>query len=465
VIYVRHLRTLALAGCLLIPSAGLGAARAAAPVTVTLWTGTWDSPMSPDSNGAGYAAVLANYEKMNPGVHINWTAYTPKQDPSSYQTLLTAIAGGKAPDVAEVDRFDAAEFAAKDVIEPLDPYLPKNSSMLAVDRLVPGAWGELHGFNGGLYGFPVFYGAVGFWSLYYNKTIFAAAGLQAPKTWADLNVDAKKLTQKAGPRITQLGYLPYGDTAGEFDSLLYGQNGHIISSNGKTAQLNNPVAVGALQQFVNEVDAQGGWDAVSRLIPTATTPAAQNPFFMGTAAMTDGGDWYLQSIAQYAPKLHFGVIPVPNQTGKNYGAWAGGWSFQLVKGAQHASAATQFLDYLSGSDAAKTFIMASQAYSAKHHQPPVLPGGLYFAYPGLVSQYNLPLLKTYPDVLAGVRSFMNAPKTYYKTYARDRNVVSGELWTAEENASENALLHKMTPLQALTQQNGTIQAAINSFYK
>jgi ABC-type glycerol-3-phosphate transport system substrate-binding protein len=186
---------------------------------------------------------------------------------------------------------------------------------------------------------------------------------------------------------------------------------------------------------------------------------------MGTAAMTDGGDWYLQSIAQYAPKLQFGVIPVPNKTGKNYGAWAGGWSFQLVKGAQHASAATQFLDYLSSSDAAKTFITASQAYSQNHHQPPVLPGGLYFAYPGLVTQYNLPLLKTYPDVLAGVQSFMNAPTTYYKTYARDRNVVSGELWTAEENASQNALLHKMTPRQALTQQNGIIQAAIDSFYK
>ncbi len=462
----RHLGVLALAGGLLIPSTGLHSAQAATSLTtITVWSAANDSPSQPTPNGAGYAAIVARYQQLHPNIKINWTEYTPQQDPGSYQTLLTAIAGGKAPDIAMVDRFVAPEFAAKGAVQALDPYLPKNPSMISTDHLMPGAWEELHGFNGSLYGIPVVFDAVGFWSLYYNKTLLSQAGIHPPTTWAELNAAAKKLTQKAGPRITQLGYLPYPDTAGELDSFLYGQNGHIVSSDGKKAQLDNAVAVGALQEFVDVVDAQGGWSAVSRLIPTATTPAAQNPFYLGTAAMTDGGDWYLQSIALYAPNLQFGVVPMPNQAGKNYGGWAGGWSFQLVTGARHPSEAAQFMDYLTSSDAAKTFILGSQAYGQKHNQLVVLPGGLYFAWPALVTQYNLPLLKKYPDVLAGVQSFINVPKKYHATYARDRSVVAGEVWTAEENASENALFHKMTPQQALAQQNGVIQAAIDKFYK
>ncbi len=462
---VRYFRALALASIVLLPCVVQRPARAAGATTVTVWSATASSPTQPTPTGAGFAAIIARYNHLHPAIKIDWTQYTPQQDPSSYQTLLTAIAGGKAPDIAEVDRFDAAEFAAKGVIQPIGSYLPAHAATIATDHLMPGAWEELHGFNGGLYGIPLIYEAVGFWSLYYNKTLLAAAGVQPPKTWAQLNAAAKKLTRTVGPRITQLGYLPFPDAAGELDSLLYAQHGHLMSNDGKTAHLQAPVAVTALQQFVNEIDAEGGWSNVSRLVPSTTAPAAQNPFFTGTAAMTDGGDWYIQNIALYAPTMHFGVVPMPSLTGKNYGAWAGGWSFQLVKGAAHPTQAVQFMDYLTSADAAKTFILAAQAYGQAHHQVVVLPGGLYFAYPSLVKTYNLPLLEKHPDIYQAILHFVNAPREYSATYARDRNVVSGELWTAEENAAENALFHKMSPQQALAQQNSIVQNDINQFSK
>lgn len=465
--YVRYLCCAFVLACLvLIPSLGVRSTHAAAPVTVTIWSGTFDSPVPPTPIGAGFRAVVARYQHLHPSVKISWSEYTPQQDPSTYQTLLTAIAGGKAPDIAEVDRFLGAEFAAKGAIEPLGSYLPKDAATIPLDHRLPGAWAELHGFNGQLYGVPVIFDNVGFWSLYWNKTLFKAAGISGPPhTWAELNADAKKLTMSAGNRITQLGYLPYPDTAGELDGLMYAGNGHLMSSNGKQARLNAPDVTSALGEFVKVVDAQGGWSKVSRLVPTATTPPAQNPFFLGTAAMTDGGDWYLQDIALYAPKMQFGVAPIPNASGRKYGAWAGGWSFQLVKGAKHPAQATAFMDYLTSADAAKTFILAAQSYGQAHHQVVVLPGGLYFAYPSLVKKYNLPLLKKYPDIYKGILWFVNAPKEYSATYARDRNVVPGELWQAEENAAENALFHKMSVKQALTQQNALVQKDIDNFYK
>jgi multiple sugar transport system substrate-binding protein len=463
----RHLGILVLAGGLLIPSAGLQQARAAAPVTVTIWTGAWVAPVGPTPIAAGIRAVIARYQQLHPNIKIDWTAYTPQQDPSTYQTLLTAISGGKAPDIAMIDRFLTAEFAAEGAVEPITPYLPKNAATLATDKHLPGAWSELHGFNGSLYGVPVIYDNVGFWALYYNKTLLQAAGITTPPTtWAQLNADAKQATKKAGSRITTLGYMPYTDTAGELDNFLYGEQGHLISSDGKTAKLNNPVAVKALGEEVAVIDAEGGWSQVARWIPPSTAPASQNPFFMQTAAMTDGGDWYLQDIALYAPKMQFGIVPLPNPAGKDYGAWAGGWSFQLVKGAAHPTEATAFMDYLTSPDGAKTFIQAAQSYGAAHHQVVVLPGALYFAYPGLVQQYNLPLLKTkYPEIYNGIQFFLNSPKTYAATFARDRNVVPGELWQAEQNAAQAALFHKMSPAAALAQQNTIIQKDINSFMK
>jgi multiple sugar transport system substrate-binding protein len=464
--YVRYLCWLALVSIVLAPSLGMRAVRAATPTAVTIWSATFDSPVPPTPIGAGFKAVIARYEHLHPSVTIKWSEYTPQQDPSTYQTLLTAIAGGKAPDIAEIDRFLAAEFAAKGAIEPLGPYLPRDAATIPIDHRLPGAWEEVHGFNGQLYGVPVIFDNVGFWSLYWNKTLFRDAGLsQPPHTWAQLNADAKKLTKSAGSRIMQLGYLPYPDTAGELDSLVYAENGHMMSGNGKQARLDASVVASALREFVQAIDAEGGWSKVSRLVPTPTTPPAQNPYFLGTAAMTDGGDWYLQDIALYAPTMHFGVVPVPNSTGTNYGAWAGGWSFQLVKGATHPTQAAQFMDYLTSADAAKTFILAAQAYGRAHHQVVVLPGGLYFAYPSLVKEYNLPLLRKYPDIYNGILWFVNAPKEYHATYARDRNVVPGELWQAEENAAENALFHKMSPQQALAQQNAIVQKDINDFYK
>src|ERR1035437_6878053 len=236
----RGLRWLAVLGVLTASGIQFNTARAATPVTVTIWSTATDGPVGPTPIAAGVKAVIAHYQQLHAGIKIDWSEYTPQQDPSSYQTLVTAIAGGKAPDVAEIDRFLTAEFAAEGAVEPIGSYLPKNAASLVTDKLLPGAWAELHGFNGQLYGVPVVYDNVGFWALYYNKTMLQAAGITTPPTtWAQLNADAKLATKKAGSRITTLGYLPYSDTAGEMDGFLYGAQGHLVFPNGKTGHLHS----------------------------------------------------------------------------------------------------------------------------------------------------------------------------------------------------------------------------------
>lgn len=445
-------------GALLLPTY---TASAAAPITIQVWSIASDSPSQPNANGAGYKAMVSHYEALHPNIKIQWTTYPAGQNPSTYQSLLTAIAGNRAPNIAEIDRFTVAEFALKGALEPITKYA--TSTLTSLDKKVPGATQELHGFDGQMYGVPAVFDNVGFWSLYYNKTLLAKAGVKAPpKTWSELVADAKKLTVINNGKIVQLGYEPYGDTAGELDSMLYAAQGHLISADGKTSQMTNSKVITAVSEIQKVMDAEGGYKKVLAFMPPASAPPNMDPFLQGKSAMYDMGDWEIQTIAALQPNLNYGVVFLPTPTGKEPAAWAGGWSFQMTKNASNPGETYDFLQYLTSADAATPFIKGAQAYGVKHHELVVLPGAVYFAYPDLAQRYNLPTLKQYPNLYQSIEHFLTAEQYASHIYARDRNVVPSELWLAEQNAVQNVLYGKMNVMQSLQQQNQIIQTAINN---
>jgi multiple sugar transport system substrate-binding protein len=106
--------------------------------------------------------------------------------------IQTAITSGQAPDVVNIGNTWAASLQATDAFLPFD-----GDAMNAIggkDKFVPTALA-----TGGKEGtdptsVPLYGLAYG---LYYNKAMFAAAGLQPPKTWEEMVADAKKLTNPA----------------------------------------------------------------------------------------------------------------------------------------------------------------------------------------------------------------------------------------------------------------------------
>lgn len=404
-------------------------------------------------------AVVARFEKLNPNINIDWSSYTPAQDPSSYQALLTAIAGGQAPDIAEIDRFTVAEFALKGALQPITKYADK--SVQAFDKKIPGAWQEVHGFDGQMYGIPEFFSSPGFWSLYYNKTIFAKAHLKPPTTWSQAITDTKKLTAIKGGKITQLGYEPYGDPAGELDNELYSEQGHLLSPDGKTAELTNSTVVKAVEYQNSLMKADGGYKQVLRFMPPKSAPPNMDPFLQGKSAMWSMGDWETQTIAVYKPNLNFAVTFLPTPTGKHPSVWAGGWSLQMTKGAANPQQAYDFLKFMTTEDAALTYTKAFEAYSVKHHQLNILPFDIYDTYPKLAEKYNLKDLRKYPNIEAAVKYWLSVPHKA-KSRARERTMVPTELWLAEQNAVQNVLYGKMSVSQSLQQQNQIVQTAITN---
>ncbi|WP_433162046.1 ABC transporter substrate-binding protein [Kribbella sp. CA-247076] len=106
--------------------------------------------------------------------------------------IQTAITSGQAPDVVNIGNTWAASLQATDAFLPFD-----GEAMDAIggkDKFVPTALA-----TGGKEGtdptsVPLYGLAYG---LYYNKAMFAAAGLQPPKTWEEMVAAAQKLTNPA----------------------------------------------------------------------------------------------------------------------------------------------------------------------------------------------------------------------------------------------------------------------------
>jgi len=166
---------------------------------------------SDDSSGGGGGDTTLTYWASNQGTSLDndKQVLTPVLQKFTQETgvkvnlevigwndlqtrIQTAITSGQAPDVVNIGNTWAASLQATDAFLPFD-----GSAMDAIggkDKFVPTALA-----TGGKEGtdptsVPLYGLAYG---LYYNKAMFAAAGLQPPKTWEEMVAAAKKLTNPA----------------------------------------------------------------------------------------------------------------------------------------------------------------------------------------------------------------------------------------------------------------------------
>ncbi|MHB1957224.1 MAG: extracellular solute-binding protein, partial [Sulfobacillus sp.] len=177
---------LAVDGAASLPSAAAMQKSSKAPVQVSFWYGLGGQL------GNDVQLLVKQFNATHPGIHVTATyqgSYSgggPEQ-----QKLLAAIRAGDAPDVAQMEVHSMPVFAAAGRL------LPLTHLMMASKADKPGDFltGMLVStqYKGVYYGVP-FNRSVPV--LYYNKTLFAKAHIAAPPaTWAQLMVDAKKLTK------------------------------------------------------------------------------------------------------------------------------------------------------------------------------------------------------------------------------------------------------------------------------
>ena len=323
------------------PSASTGYTGPAATIEYAIW----GDPTELKNQQAIVDAFHAAEPKITVKVTVSdWTTYWDK--------LQTGLAGGAAPDVFAMDGPLGPDYAGRDVLLDLTPYIQAENYPLS--SLADLAVKDFTSPDGKQFGLPRDQNVI---ALFYNKKMFDAAKLPYPDDtwdWAKLVEVGKKLTidTNSDGKPDQWGlYTETTDMENYWSSLVWQNGGDILAPDGKSTTLDTPAASGGLQ-FLQDLI----WK--EKITPDpALFAATGDAFEQGKAAMEVNGSWLVAT--DLAADLSFGIAPLPkgpagratsiNPTGA-----------VIYKNSKSPDAAWAFVKYLA-SPAAQEMIMALKA--------------------------------------------------------------------------------------------------------
>jgi multiple sugar transport system substrate-binding protein len=230
---------IALAGC---GSSSSGSSSSSGTTTLTFFGADYGT--GPSTTTTKYwDAIASAFHKANPNITVNVQTVNWTDFPDKVQTL---IQNKQFPDVLEGDT--APQFAQSHLIY-------KASEVLSnLSNIVPKFLADTD-YQGTPYGIPF---TTSTRVLYYNKKIFAAAGISSPpQTWAQLQSDAAMIKKKTG----NIGYgLPLGSEEAQAESLMWflGNGGGYQNASGQydINSTQNVQTFQFLQQLVKAGDTQ-----------------------------------------------------------------------------------------------------------------------------------------------------------------------------------------------------------------
>jgi len=308
------------------------------PVKLTVWVG-WSARELSE-----FKKVVAEYDQSHPNVTVDVVGSI------NDDKITAAIRSGNAPDV--VSSFTSANvgvYCGTRAWIDLAPFLKKSKVDL---NSMPAASRYYTQFKGKRCALPLLADSHG---LYYNKTLFAKAGIKAPpKTLSELAADAKKLTQKnPDGTIKVAGYVPlanfYVGNAG--DQSVYSPivGGKYFTADGKSNLARDPAWAKLYQWQKSLIDWYGYKNLVKFTAGAGQEFSASNAFETGKVAMLLDGEWRVAFIAAEHPELKYGTAPMavddahPNLYGAGY---VNGTIIGIPKGGHNVDQAWDLVKYL-----------------------------------------------------------------------------------------------------------------------
>jgi multiple sugar transport system substrate-binding protein len=328
-------------------SAG-GGATSSSTGSATSGSIVWEaSPLSGTGANDARTVLINAFEKQYPKIKV--TLISAPTDTDTYRASLgTQISGGaSSPDVFMGDVIWPAQFGAHQLAVPLSNYLPKSYWSKFAPGLVAGAT-----YKGAVYGSPLFEDQ-GF--LYYRKDLLTKAHMSVPRTWEQLETDAKTLVSS---KAVKYGFVWQGDSyeglTCNFMEYLADAGGSPTNSAYTSATLNSAAALKAVT-FMRSLITSGASPAA---VTTFQEPQAMNTFGAGNAAFLRNWDYaYTAAITPSSGgKLtasQVGVAPLPTFAGQQYPGYSniGGWNLYVNPHTKNQNADLTFIQWMSGTTA------------------------------------------------------------------------------------------------------------------
>src|SRR6202167_5384998 len=280
-------------------------------------------------------AIIKTFEDANPDVRVEVTSlpWGP-----SFEKFATMVAAGDTPDVVEMPDLWLALYANNGALENLEPYLKtwEHTAELNQRALEPGrvVRNTAYMLPSGVY----------LRALYYNKRLFAAAGVAAPpKTLDEFLAAAKKVSALPG----KYGYCLRGGPGGVNGWMMFGA----LNSGDNAFFRPDGTSTFADPGWVR------GFNILADLYKSGLSPKDSvnwgyndviTGFYSGVCAIVDNDPDALIAIAQRMKPEDYGIAPwLKGPSGKSFPTIGyGGWS--MFANSKHKDLAWKLIATLDG---------------------------------------------------------------------------------------------------------------------
>ncbi|MGW4227158.1 ABC transporter substrate-binding protein [Streptomyces bauhiniae] len=354
-----------------IRAAATGAVVMSLALAATACGGGTDS-----GDGAGGSSKTLTYWASNQGasVAVDKQVLQPELDKFEKQTgikvkvevvpwsdllnrILTATTSGQGPDVLNIGNTWSASLQATGALLPWDT---KNFAKIGGrDRFVDPALGSTGAEGKDPAAVPLYSMS---YALYYNKQIFADAGIDGPPaTWDELVADGAKIRAK-GKSVLGAEGSNLSENIHHVFVFAKQHDADFFSADGKP-DFTNPKVVDAVKQYVDLM-------AKDKVIPAGNAEYAQNQsvsdFAKGKQAMLLWQSAAANLKSQGMKDDAYGVAPVPVQKGTpgpgaQVNSMAAGINIAVFKDSHNLDGATEFVKFMT-SDAEQKIL--NKAYSS-----------------------------------------------------------------------------------------------------
>ena len=367
---------------------------------------------------SGGNAAVNWYNKKFEAAHPNVTV---KRQVVPYANLITKVlqeaSAGDLPNIVMLDNPNVPQVAATGQLVPLN-----SEPGFSTSGYLKGAISECT-YQGKQYCFPIGTNTVG---LIYNKKMFAAKHLSPPKTWAELQSDAKAL--KSGKTYG----IAFDATADEQST--WQLEPFFWSQGGDLAKVDSPAFKDSLQLWVNMVK---DGSASKSVLQWGQSPDLVQQFTNKTAAMMENGPWTfpLLNAAGMKYNVDYGVVPIPTKSaGGTVVTPLGGETWNIGKSGS-AQQQTLAWDWIKG-----TQTPTEMSYFAKESYYLPTKTSVLAQYTKLSPQYQVFAKETQSSRSRTTEYGANYPK------------VSQAIWTA----IQSAITGTSSVSSALTQAQSTV---------
>jgi multiple sugar transport system substrate-binding protein len=356
------------------------------------------------------------------------------------QKFTTRLASGDVSDVVQMDRRYVTQYAAQDLVLPLDACFEAHD-VTPDDHWYPAVVDDVR-YEDQVWGVPQFYQPP---AIILNKTVMAEAGVTADEidtSNPDVLMGAiEKMYQESGGVPSRLGFDPV--STGQAPLWILGMGGQLTDEEG-VPTLDDPSNVAGIELLMRINDAQGGFASVKSFTDSFDTFGDDNQFVTNKVGAQVNAQWYPNVLSPYVDQIDIEAVPFKNADGEPFSV-TGGQAFVIPVGAKNPAAACAWLVDLTSDDA---WSAAGEARATTITDEGGINTGLFTGSPAadqaVRDQWVVPsgnsgfdqVIATYYDVVEFGSSFGSSPA------GQD---IQNEL----NNAVTAALLGDKTPDEAL----------------